>query len=723
MHNILETLLEISLYSSVLIVGVLAVIKLLSSRIRAILIHVLWIMVLVRLLFPFTLDTEFRFPFPKLNAKTEKTITIKDTPISETIQATTEGDFSEANYEDYEYGQELGTESIVISEVDIKTNSNVLLYLLLLWIAGAALSLAFTTYRTVIYKRKLKCTNENDGVYEYLLKHAKDMLYVKKNISIAESKCMAIPFVYGVVRPTIVFPKGFSNKIKSEKLFYIIMHELCHVKRKDILINYIWMLAKAIHWFNPIVYFAYKSYKNNVEECCDEKVISLLNNGEKCEYSQALIDTMRFSKNKHLSPLSVSLIGKEKAIRKRVMKMMEPQRKSKIMALVTILTACVMCFACFTTACRPEEASKEGQAVQTRDTDANPTPVPVSTTENVSEQEAVKPEDEIIAAINEHGLSEIGEAFLANAEDFFGDRIISYRTDGGSDSYSVLESDLSLVSFSTNQVSCWAPIGLSDEEYEAVVTDYIKRIWGIDKIEISKHEVIEQRRCTEEINSLGVAETAPAYVYSIEGTMGENRRPFAASLNGKGELNVIISFPVEVDFPKGISKNEAQSLSLEYIEEWCSDYPEIDFESFVFAGGELSLSAYSAPSFAFKYEHRGDDPSVCGFNFDCVVHVGASGGESQAIKIAPVAEDSGLIPIEEAKSLAKQYVIEKSRVEDIERLKINTGNFRMSNGETVYVFEVQYTPENPTDTNPLCYYYVTIDALKGELLDIHIGLT
>ena len=413
--------------------------------------------------------------------------------------------------------------------------------------------------------------------------------------------------------------------------------------------------------------------------------------------------------------------------------MMYLRKKSKAILYITVLLASMMVLACFTTACQPAEAAQndtqtsnlEETATDARDPEPTPTPEQTDDSQGLVEPDPTpvvtqKPEDEIIAAINEYGLSEIGEAFLANAEDFFGDRIIAYRTDGGSDSYSVLESDLSLVSFSTNQVSCWAPIGLSDKEYEAVVADYIKRIWGIDKIEISKHEVIEQRRCTEEFNRYGVAKTVPAYVYSIKGTMGENKRPFSADLNGEGQLCALLSFPIEVDLSKGITKSEAKSRSLEYLEEWRYTYPEIDVETLILAEEKISLAAGYVPSFAFSYEYRSDAPSADDYDFNCEVKVSAANGALQGFGVVPIVDNIDIISMEEAKSLAKQYVIEKSHAEDSSRLEINSENLHTSSGEIVYSFGVQYTPENPTDDDPVCYYSVRIYAATGKLMSAHI---
>ncbi len=349
MQNIIEILIEVSIYSSVIIVVFFAMDKFISSKTRPRVLYLLWMITLLRLLLPITIESPVNITFPvptKADVGVEPTTQIHQPNIAE--------------FED-----ELYTSSAVytiedtaeLSPVDTQNSAPFILniwdIIFFIWITGAVLFMTANIYKILSYKQKIGNIVSVDIRYVRLLKIAKNKLGIKQKVRVTESKYARIPFIYGYFNPIIIFPLGFFEAVDDEKLFYIIMHELSHIKRKDVLINYIWLVAKAIHWFNPFIYLAFSSYKSTVEECCDEKVIQYLDNNGRCEYSQSLIDTMRFSKKRYYIPASVSFIDSKTRIRKRVLKMMHPKKKSRAMLAFTILISCVITFSCFTTACQP----------------------------------------------------------------------------------------------------------------------------------------------------------------------------------------------------------------------------------------------------------------------------------------------------------------------------------------------------------------------------------
>src|SRR5699024_3864065 len=80
-------------------------------------------------------------------------------------------------------------------------------------------------------------------------------------------------------------------------------HEICHIERHDILLNYIWLIAKAVHWFNPFVWMAYSLYQDDVELSRDQMVVDRISNSERLEYSASLIEAAKlFKKDMNKSP-------------------------------------------------------------------------------------------------------------------------------------------------------------------------------------------------------------------------------------------------------------------------------------------------------------------------------------------------------------------------------------------------------------------------------------
>lgn len=91
-------------------------------------------------------------------------------------------------------------------------------------------------------------------------------------------------------RPRLLIPYGIINKLSEEEKRYVFLHELAHLKRKDNLINWIMVLVQALHWFNPIVWYAFYKMREDCEVACDADVLSLLNPAEHKKYGETIIN-------------------------------------------------------------------------------------------------------------------------------------------------------------------------------------------------------------------------------------------------------------------------------------------------------------------------------------------------------------------------------------------------------------------------------------------------
>ena len=77
------------------------------------------------------------------------------------------------------------------------------------------------------------------------------------------------PFVCGVWRPVIVLPKSLEKLLADGLLDPVILHELAHVKRLDLLWNWIPQIARTLYFFNPIVHWVAFRIRLEGELACD----------------------------------------------------------------------------------------------------------------------------------------------------------------------------------------------------------------------------------------------------------------------------------------------------------------------------------------------------------------------------------------------------------------------------------------------------------------------
>ena len=90
-------------------------------------------------------------------------------------------------------------------------------------------------------------------------------------------------FVFGIIKPVMVLPQ--DNTVDEK----VILHELLHLKHKDLWKNMFWAIIKTFHWLNPFMLYVCKSISNDMESVCDYRVMQLLEGEQRREYGKILL--------------------------------------------------------------------------------------------------------------------------------------------------------------------------------------------------------------------------------------------------------------------------------------------------------------------------------------------------------------------------------------------------------------------------------------------------
>jgi len=93
----------------------------------------------------------------------------------------------------------------------------------------------------------------------------------------------------GFVRPRILLPEGLLDSLRPDQLRFILLHELAHIKRLDIVVGWVATALQALHWFNPLVWYAFHRMRADRELACDAAVLSYTGKECSAEYGQTII--------------------------------------------------------------------------------------------------------------------------------------------------------------------------------------------------------------------------------------------------------------------------------------------------------------------------------------------------------------------------------------------------------------------------------------------------
>ena len=169
-----------------------------------------------------------------------------------------------------------------------------------------------------------------------LHKLVKEAVCVRDNIYICD--VVKSPFILGIFRPRVYL----SSALREREMDYILAHESAHLKRKDHWWKALGYLLLCIHWFNPLCWMAYSLLCKDIELACDEKAAKDMTFHEKKEYSNVLLSCARQRSLIMLCPLAFGEIGVKERV-KSVLNYKKPTLWIMI-ATAAILVILVVCF-------------------------------------------------------------------------------------------------------------------------------------------------------------------------------------------------------------------------------------------------------------------------------------------------------------------------------------------------------------------------------------------
>ena len=166
----------------------------------------------------------------------------------------------------------------------------------------------------------------------------------ERPVSIRQSGSVTVPMVWGLLRPVILLPADADNW-QPERRRAVLLHELAHIQRQDWLMQTMAQISCAMYWFNPLVWFAARRMRAEMEQACDDYV---LNAGyQSTDYAQHLLDIVRNIKAAGSASRSAVAMARSSKIEGRLRTILAEHRNrrpvTKVVVGMGLLT--LTCFA------------------------------------------------------------------------------------------------------------------------------------------------------------------------------------------------------------------------------------------------------------------------------------------------------------------------------------------------------------------------------------------
>lgn len=323
--RVFKELIHISLVSGFMILAIITIRGVFGQRLTAKFRYLLWIVLLIRLVFPVTWESDMSI---------ENVVRTPFTYFAEEREPIIEHTIVESNIT---YGS---LKAAVYREPT--TVDRVIEILTYIWIFGifTVMFLPIISYITLrqALREEEHARNKNS---QALLDRVVIMLDVKRKVRIYYSHYLDAPALIGVFQPIIILPYELMH-IEEERLRHILMHEVIHCQKKHLLLQWIFWFVKAVYWFNPLIWLAHEWMKLDAELACDEAVVKELHAKDVNKYGHTLID---LSDKANVSPYAINAAGmmnKKSELRRRIVRISTTKKPLKLLSILTVVIIVLM---------------------------------------------------------------------------------------------------------------------------------------------------------------------------------------------------------------------------------------------------------------------------------------------------------------------------------------------------------------------------------------------
>lgn len=345
MIELLKILLSLSLSGTLLILVLILCKPLYRNRLSRQWQYYIWLVVVARLLLPFTPETSLVGNlFQSLDSAIVQ-ISTSEQANSSLLPETdfSEDDLSSKNQANTTAKKSAELEKTLVQRVFETVTQNIWLICVLIWLMVAV---GLLIRKVTIYQSFVKYINAGRvevidmRLWEQLGKLV-EQAEIKRTVEVYTNNIISSPLLIGFLHPCIMLP---SAELSDSDLENTILHELTHYKRWDMFYKWLIQITICFHWFNPFVYLMGREINRACEFSCDETIIRNFDKQAKRVYGDTLLNALKQGGQYKDSLTCVTLNENTEILKERLDAIMMFRRKSGFVICFTILlTTFLLC--------------------------------------------------------------------------------------------------------------------------------------------------------------------------------------------------------------------------------------------------------------------------------------------------------------------------------------------------------------------------------------------
>ncbi len=321
---LLQIIFMTSLKSSILILIIMAFRKSFRQDFSARWSYIIWLLVVIRLVLPLS-PIKSSLTLYKLSFFRRFSVSYKDLLLG--LLGT---DKNQINFIEQTYSCQQ-----IISDT---LSFDLIKAFAVIWIVGVQLLLAlfiFTSLKLIIHIKSLEQCKETS--INNQVDHLRQQLHIRRKVTVYFTSSATSPITYGFIHPLIVLSTPLTSHFTENELCHVLLHELIHIKRFDIIFNHIGLLFCILHWFNPIIWTAYFISKTDCEFACDETVLKYLSQSNYTKYAKTLVLMLKLlsDEGRPKSPIVQTLIHTYSEVHYRINNITSYRKRHLVVIIIS----------------------------------------------------------------------------------------------------------------------------------------------------------------------------------------------------------------------------------------------------------------------------------------------------------------------------------------------------------------------------------------------------
>lgn len=207
------------------------------------------------------------------------------------------------------------------------------------WLAGivvlGANVLRVTTRLNRRFSRLPACS---DPAVLALLQECANRMDLPRIPPVVESPDVTSPALHGFLRPRLLLPAGFARDFSPAEMRLVFLHELAHLKRRDLPLNWIVTGLQIVHWFNPLLWLGFARWRSDREIACDALALEAAGADQNQNYGRTILHLLERNGPRFAGSGMVGILEDRQQLRRRLemISSFVPGRRRSLLALALV---------------------------------------------------------------------------------------------------------------------------------------------------------------------------------------------------------------------------------------------------------------------------------------------------------------------------------------------------------------------------------------------------